>query len=270
MINESINFLYYLPFIFGLCWGSFLKLCIDRLPRNKSIIFPNSECFQCNKPLLFFDKIPIISWVILKRRCRFCNVIIPSSYPLVELFVGCLIALVFYIFSNPITIIVYCIFFSLLIIGSGIDLKELWIPDFVSLGGILLGLILSYFIPSLHGSDISEIGLLHSFKGLVTGSGILFTIGYFAKLILKQDAMGMGDIKLLGAIGAFIGWKGVIFCIFFASLIALIISILLVFLKKKSLRDQIPFGPYLSIASILYILLEIQIHNIFTQSLFLY
>ena len=262
----------YLPIIFllGLCWGSFLKLCIDRIPKNKSIILPSSECFSCNKPLRFYHNIPIISWIILKRRCSYCNVIIPYSYPLTELIVACLISLLFNTFSYLPIIIIYTIFFSLLVIGSGIDLKEFWIPDTVSIGGIFLGLVFSYFFPILHSTTDNLDGLLSSIIGFISGSAILILIAYLAKIILHKNGMGMGDVKLLGAIGAFTGWKGVIFSIFFGSLVALLISFIFIFLRKKSLRDQVPFGPYLSFACIIYILSKSQILNIFTDSLFLY
>lgn len=260
----------YLPIIFllGLCWGSFLKLCIDRIPKNKSIILPSSECLSCKKPLRFYYNIPIISWIILKRRCSCGNVVIPYSYPLTELIVAFLITLLFYSFSYLPVIIIYTIFFSLLVIGSGIDLKEFWIPDTVSVGGIFLGLLFSYFFPVLHSNTDNLDGLLSSFIGFCSGSGILMLVAFLAKIILHKDGMGMGDVKLLGAIGAFTGLKGVIFSIFFGSLIALIISFILIFLRKKSIKDQVPFGPYLSFACIIYILSKAQIFNIFTDSIF--
>ena len=260
----NIDVYHFLLFIFGACWGSFLNVCIIRVSNGKSIILPSSSCFKCNNKINFFDKIPILSWILLLGKCRCKMVKIPKIYLFMELFVAVLTLCIVFAYSLSPLSLIYGIFFSLLIVGSGVDIKQKWIPDTVTIGGIFFGLVCSYIFPKLHGCEVNIDSLILSIKGFLVGSSILLFIGIIGKLILKTDAMGMGDVKLLGAIGTFVGIEGIFFCLFTASLIALIISQILFFMKKRSFRDEIPFGPYLSVSCIIWILFNLSNLNLFT------
>ena len=260
---------YFLLFVFGACWGSFLNVCIIRLANEKSIIFPSSVCLTCDKKILFYHKIPLISWIFLSGKCSCKKSKIPIIYFFMELFVPLLFLFIVFVYSFSIISLIYGIFFSLLIVGSGVDLKQKWIPDTVTLGGIFLGLTCSYFFPRIHGCEVNLSSLIMSAKGFLLGSSLLLLVGFIGKLILKTDAMGMGDVKLLGAIGSFIGIKGMFFCLFTGSLLAVIVSQILFLAKKRSFKEEIPFGPYLSISCIAWILFKLSDLNLFTfDSLF--
>jgi len=260
----SIDVNYFLLFVFGACWGSFLNVCIIRLVNEKSIIFPASMCLACNKKIIFYHKIPILSWIFLLGKCSCKKSNIPIIYFFMELFIPLLFLYIVFIYSFSIISLIYGIFFSLLIVGSGVDLKQKWIPDTVTIGGIFLGLTSSYFFPKIHGCEINLSSLIISVKGFLLGSSLLLLVGFIGKLILKTDAMGMGDVKLLGAIGSFVGIEGMFFCLFAGSLFAVIISQLLFLMSKRSFRDEIPFGPYLSFSCIAWILFELSDLNLFT------
>ena len=260
----NIDVYYFLLFIFGACWGSFLNVCIIRVANGKSIIFPSSLCLVCNKKISFYDKIPIISWIFLKGKCRNCKSKINIIYLFMELFIAVLMLCIVFTYSLSPLSLIYGIFFSLLIVGSGVDIKQKWIPDTVTIGGIFFGLVCSYIFPKLHGCEINFDSLILSLKGFLVGISILLFVGIIGKLILKTDAMGMGDVKLLGAIGTFVGIEGIFFCLFTASFIALIISQILFLMKKRSFKDEIPFGPYLSVSCIVWILLNLSNLNLFT------
>lgn len=268
--NKMIGILYSPIFIFiiSACWGSFLHLCIIRIPKGESIVTPRSYCRTCKKKLYIYQNLPLLSWIFLKGKCQFCKKKIKSRYFITELFVAFIFTFLFFSYSLQWILLPYFIFCSLLIIGSGIDIDEHWIPDTITLGSILLGLIFSFIMPDLHREETNIAGLKESIIGLIVGLGILIMIGIAGKLILKRDSMGMGDVKLLGAIGSFLGWEAVIFIIFFASLLGLLSTCYLILTRKQSLKDEIPFGPYLTAASLFCILTNIQPLKIFTDYYF--
>ena len=150
-MNELIYFLFI--FIFSACWGSFLHLCIIRIPKKESIIFPSSHCLYCNKALSISDNIPLLGWAYLKGKCKYCGKKIGLRYFLTESISTIVFSCLFYVYFFEWVLIPYFLFCSLLIIGSGIDFDEYWIPDTVTIGSILLGLIFSIIMPQLHGFD---------------------------------------------------------------------------------------------------------------------
>ena len=244
----------YLPWValLGMCWGSFLYVCALRIPSGISIVSPASRCPVCGKPLRSVDKIPLLSWLFLRGRCRHCQTPISAAYPLSELISGTVFLLLWSTNAVDWVWVAYITLFSLLFVGSWVDLKERWIPDRCSLGAILLGIGFSIWLPQLHGTTEIAVSVLCSLIGVMVGSGILFLIGALGKALLKREAMGLGDVKIMGGIGAFLGWEAVLFCLFFSSLIALIVHLGMRVCGQGEHAQEIPFGPYLSVAALLW------------------
>ncbi len=248
-MNYSI---YLLPdcitFIFGLCIGSFINVCIYRLPReDMNIHHPRrSFCPACLEQLRFWENIPLISYIFLRGRCRSCKTSISLRYPLVELISACFAVAVSLKFGLTLTGLIYYILLSSLVIITFIDLDYQIIPNVISLPGIIIGFIASFYLPGMSGQE--------SFLGILIGGGLFFLIAYVFVKIRGIDGMGMGDVKLLAMLGAFLGLKGVMFIIFISSVIGTLSGILVMIQNRSfTLQQKIPFGPFLSIAAMLYI-----------------
>ncbi|MGH7801551.1 MAG: prepilin peptidase [Thermodesulfobacteriota bacterium] len=255
-------------FILGSVIGSFLNVCICRLPRRESIIFPHSHCKSCGALIKLYDIIPIASYLILLGRCRACGSRISPTYLVVELLSGVVSALLVWRFGISLTSLFYLIFLFSLIVVTFIDLELMIIPNVITLPGIITGLIynvlntnwvtLQMDFSSIHYtlSDFlrisDEVDIIGSILGIVLGGGILYFIGFIYEAIKKREGMGMGDVKLLAMIGAFIGWKGVIFVAFLSSLFGVLVGITIIFFKKGDLKYAIPYGPFLSLAAAFY------------------
>ena len=235
-----------LVFMFGMCIGSFLNVCIHRLPSSMSIINPSrSFCPQCNSAIQFYDNIPVFSYLWLKGRCRNCKASISLRYPLVELMAGILAIAILFMFGLTLEGVVYFVLISSLLVITFIDIDHKIIPDIITLPGIPIGLAASIVLPDMTFKS--------SLLGLLVGGGSLLLVAWTYSLITQKEGMGGGDIKLLGMIGTFIGWKGVIFTIFAASLTGTFVGIIVMLLKGKNLKFAIPFGPFLSIGAMSYI-----------------
>ena len=241
-------------FIFGACLGSFLNVCIYRIPAELSVVKPRSRCPKCLTNLAWRDNIPIFGWIFLGGKCRYCKESIPVRYPAVELLTALLFAAFWWQYSYDILLVPYLILAFGLLLGSFVDLDEMWIPDRVTIGGMIVGPILSFLIPSMHAQTGHLGGLIQSLLGLGLGFGSLWLVSFFGKLILKKDAMGFGDVKLMGALGAFLGWEAVLFIIFISSLLGSIVGISLILAGKRELQGRIPFGPYIAAAALIWML----------------
>jgi leader peptidase (prepilin peptidase) / N-methyltransferase len=241
-----------LIFVFGMCIGSFLNVCIYRLPTSKSIVDPpRSICPGCNNPIRFYDNIPVLSYFWLKGRCRNCDAPISFRYPMVELITGIVAMGLLFKFGLSLEGLVYFVFISSLIVITFIDLDHQIIPDIITLPGIPIGLIVSFALP--------QISFKSSVLGLLMGGGSLWLVAWAYSLIAKRDGMGGGDIKLLAMIGTLIGWQGVIFTIFASSVMGSIVGITIMLIKGKNMKFAIPFGPFLSIGAIAYVFLGSEI-----------
>jgi len=232
-------------FIFGAIVGSFLNVCIYRLPRDKSIIVPNSFCPHCEKPIKYYDNVPILSYIILRGKCRYCNAKISIKYPIVEFITASLFTLLYEINGLSLELPVMMLFVALLIVISFIDLEFQIIPDVLSIGGLTAGFLLSFTRPVF--------GFLDALYGILLGGGVLFAIAYGYQLLRKREGMGGGDIKLLGMIGAFCGIRGVLFSLMAGSLIGTLVGLPLMIVKKKDTKYAIPFGPFLSLGALLFV-----------------
>ena len=233
--------------IFGLCVGSFLNVCIYRIPDDsKSINNPSrSICLNCGYTLKFYDNIPILSYIQLKGRCRQCQASISWRYPLVELLTGLGALSIFLKSGLTLATLIYFIFIACLLVITFIDLDHRIIPDVITLPGILVFFVMALAVP--------DITLKNSLIGLLIGGGSLWAVAFIYKLVTGKDGMGGGDIKLLAMMGVLIGWQGVLFTIFISSAIGAITGLLVMLIQKGNLKLAIPFGPFLAIGAVAYI-----------------
>ena len=229
--------------ILGAMVGSFLNVCIYRLPKEESIIWPRSHCPTCKKIIRFYDNIPLISYLLLRGRCRHCKGPISFQYPLVEGITALSSLFLIIKFGPSLSYLFYFAFVAALIVITVIDLYHQIIPDGISLPGIGVGLLASLVIP--------QITFLNSLMGILLGGGSLFLVATLYEWIFKREGMGGGDVKLLAMIGAFLGWKAVILTILLSSMIGSITGILIMILKGKDFKYAIPFGPFLSMGAVI-------------------
>ncbi len=233
------------PFIFGAVVGSFLNVCIYRIPLKLSIVSPASRCPTCSRPIHFYNNVPIVSYIILRGRCASCGTPISFVYPFVEALTGLFALSLFIKYGLSVELFVYFVFISALIVITFIDLKHQMIPDAISIPGIAAGLALSFFVPSMKA--------LNSFFGIILGAGALFAVAEAYYRFAGKEGMGGGDIKLLGMIGGFIGWKGVIVTLLIGSFSGAIIGSIFMFIFRKDSKYPIPFGPFLAAGAIIYL-----------------
>jgi leader peptidase (prepilin peptidase)/N-methyltransferase len=235
-------------FIFGAVVGSFLNVCIFRLPAETSIVKPRSQCPHCHHPIRFYDNIPIISFIVLRGKCRDCGGKISWRYPLVELITALLALLLFLKFGLTLIFLTFFIFTAVLIVITFIDLDHQIIPDILTLPGIPI-----FFLAAIFLLDRPwKLPWLEALLGLLIGGGILFTIAFVYELISKREGMGGGDIKLLAMIGGFLGWKSLMFVLLFSSFSGVIVGITAMIIKKQDMKYAVPFGPFLSAAAVAY------------------
>jgi leader peptidase (prepilin peptidase)/N-methyltransferase len=229
--------------LFGAMIGSFLNVFICRLPKEESIITPGSHCPQCSKPIRWYDNIPLVSFLLLRGKCRNCHRSISVQYPLVEGITALLSLLLFIRFGPSLNYVIYFAFVAALVVITVIDLHHQIIPDMISLPGIGVGLLASWILP---GTSV-----VNALLGLLLGGGSLFLVATVYEWLFKREGMGGGDVKLLAMIGAFLGWKAVILTILLSSLIGSIVGIAVILWKGRDFKYAIPFGPFLSLGAVI-------------------
>lgn len=239
-------------FIFGAIAGSFLNVCIYRVPRGESLVLPASHCPQCGAAVRAYDNIPILSYLILGGNCRACKARISPKYPAVEFISALLTLFLFLKFGFSLTFVFLFVLCAALIVITFIDLEHRIIPDVISIPGIALGFIFSFFIDDLSMLN-RTLGWSNSLIGIIAGGGSLLAVAFVYQLITKKEGMGGGDIKLLAMMGAFLGWKSVPFIVFASSLLGSVIGITLMLVQKKDAKLAIPFGPFLALGAVIYI-----------------
>ncbi len=243
---------YIIVFILGSIWGSFSNVCIHRLPDNKGVVRGRSYCPSCKKQIRWYDNIPIFSYVLLKAKCRDCSAKINVKYFLVELVCALSFVWFFYLFGLSLTTLLFFILSIFFVIIFFIDLKHFIIPNELTFPLMAIGLFKS-FDPNLNQYLFPN--FLNSVIGGVAGYLIIWMIIFIYKRLRNKEGMGLGDAKLLSAIGFWFGWISIPFILFFSSFIALILAIPSLMNKSKNLSSQIPFGPYLILGCVLYLLL---------------
>jgi leader peptidase (prepilin peptidase)/N-methyltransferase len=228
-------------FVFGLLIGSFLNVCIARLPEEESVVTPGSRCPSCHTAIRWFDNVPLLSYAVLGGRCRTCRTSISWRYPLVEFTTAALFALqVWWLPADPILIGHHLLFTALLVVLFGTDYDVQRLPDVITLPGIIAGVALSVWVAP---------GPLASVLGAISGAAILLLVRWSWKRLTGIDGMGLGDVKMLAMIGAFLGWRQVGVVLFLASLAGAIIGVALAATGRKSLQARLPFGTFLAVAA---------------------
>jgi leader peptidase (prepilin peptidase)/N-methyltransferase len=268
MTDQDIRF-YLLLFacfstFFGACVGSFLNVCIYRIPRDESVVKPRSHCPHCGSLIPWYLNIPVLSWLCLRGKCASCKGPISFRYTLVELLTAFLFLSVFIQWVSPhalhmapiihpFVVPIYWLFLGGLVLGTFVDFEHFIIPDSVTIGGMVAGPILSALVPALHNETVWWRGLMDSGIGLATGFGVLLAIAWIGEKVFKKEAMGFGDVKLMGAIGAFLGWEATLFTVFLSSLLGSVSGVILIAVGNAKLQSRIPFGPYLSAAAAIWV-----------------
>jgi leader peptidase (prepilin peptidase)/N-methyltransferase len=266
-------------FVFGACIGSFLNVVIYRVPKGESVVTPGSHC-GCGQPIKWYDNIPIVSWLLLRGRARCCGRPFSVRYPAIELLTALLFLACWRSYA-PGVAICGAIFLSALIAATFIDLDHMIIPEVFTIGLAVFGVLLSFWVPALHGEH-SGYFLVDAMRsaadavvGLLIGSAVILWIALLAETVLKKEAMGFGDVKFVGAIGAFCGWKGAVFAIFGGAVVGTV-WIMIAWLWEKvtgrrstvapptetpegeptdlAFGAHVPFGPMLAIGGALYFL----------------
>jgi leader peptidase (prepilin peptidase)/N-methyltransferase len=227
--------------LFGLCIGSFLNVVIYRLPLGQSLATPPSRCRTCGYSLRWFDNIPVLSWVLLRGRCRQCGPRVSWQYPVVELVTGALFVLV--VWLTPVgplmasRLVLVCILIALF----GIDLEHQILPNSITLPAIAIGVLLSLIAPP---------GWKDALIGVVLGGGILYAIAWGYYLWRREEGMGMGDVKMLAMIGAFLGWKAVLVTLVLSSFAGAFIGLGLMAVQRGTMKYALPFGTFLAIGAV--------------------
>lgn len=223
--------------LFGALIGSFLNVCIYRLPRHESIAWPGSHCPACSHAIAWYDNIPIVSYLILAGQCRHCGVRIPFHYPVVEALNSLGYMGIHWVFGPSWEAMVYGLLYSSLLVVAGTDLSHKIIPNVITFPGILIGLI--------SAATILPLGLVNGLLGLLVGGGILWVLAWASPYLFGKEGMGGGDIKLLAMIGAFLGWKPAVMTIMVGSFLGSLVGVTLIAAKVIKREDYIPFGPFL-------------------------
>ena len=245
--------------ILGALWGSFANVCIVRLPKNKGVVGGRSKCPKCKKQIVWYDNIPIISYLLLNGKCRKCKKPISFQYVIVELISAISFISIYSIYGLSLTTLLLCILSLGFIIIFFIDLEHFIIPDVITFPLMALGFIKS-FDPNLNSMFPNYI---ISIVGGIFGYVIIWAFIYFYKQVRKKEGMGLGDAKLLAVIGFWFGIQSIPFVIFFSSTIALISVLPALINKSKKMSSQIPFGPYIIAGNLLYLILQNKINSLF-------
>tara|TARA_B100000242_G_scaffold76602_1_gene49957 strand:+ start:1402 stop:2154 length:753 start_codon:yes stop_codon:yes gene_type:complete len=244
---------YIIAFVFGSIWGSFANVCIYRLPANKNVATGRSCCPNCNKLIKWYDNIPIISFLFLQGVCRNCSKKINTQYLLVELISGFSFAICYYFFGISITTLLFFILTICFVIIFFIDLKHFIIPNELTITLMVIG-ILKSIDPDLNNEIFPN--FINSVLGGVIGYMLIWLIILFYKKVRNKEGMGLGDAKLLSAIGFWFGWVSLPFILFFSSFIALVSVLPDLIKNKKNLTSQIPFGPFIILGTVSYLFVK--------------
>jgi len=233
-----------LVIVVGLALGSFSNVCIYRIPQRKSILFPNSFCPKCGKKIRFYDNIPILSYLILRGRCRDCKTKIPLQYPLVEFLTAALLTLAYLRFGLSWDFAARGILIIVMILTFFIDLKHRIIPDTLTLPGVVLGFLMSFVV--------SSPSVWNSLLGIAVGGGMFYLAAILGELLFKKESMGGGDIKLAMMLGAFLGWQNIVLILLISSFLGSLIGGAALLLSKDVKQTRIiPFGPFLALGAVI-------------------
>jgi len=250
--------------LFGLLIGSFLNVCILRIPADKSIVMPGSSCPKCGKAIAPYDNIPVVSWLVLGGKCRNCKTKISAMYPAVEFLTGLLFLACYFVFGLTVDALKWAVFSALLVVLTITDLRERILPDEINFFGLGAGLLFSFFTRPIDGTALwlanrwfdfpppqPVLSFADSILGAAAGSGLLWVVaeGYFR--LRGREGMGLGDVKMMAAVGAFFGLQRTLMTILAGSLLGSVIGTLLIAISKKGRDYELPFGTFLGAGALL-------------------
>ncbi len=241
MILNSI-----IVFLVGIVIGSFLNVSIYRIPKGESISYPGSHCMACQHPLGRFDLIPIVSYLCLKGKCRYCGEKISGRYLFIELITGLSFVAVFLRFGISIEGIIYALFIAVLIVLTMIDYDYMLLPTSVIWSGVILGVFLRIFQTVLHKNPEY---LISSLLAAALGYSFFYAVFYMAKLLFKKEGLGFGDVRLIGMLGIYLSIPLILLTIFISSILASIYGIIILYIKKKN--EPFPFGPFINLGAVI-------------------
>jgi leader peptidase (prepilin peptidase) / N-methyltransferase len=227
--------------LIGLNIGSFLNVCIYRIPRGESVVHPPSRCMSCGKRLAPWHNIPVLSWLVLRGRCAYCRAPVSARYPAIETLTAMVFALHGLFFELDALLVVRLAFAAALIVLAFIDLDHRILPNPITLTGVVAGVVASFFLPP---------GWKASLIGVAIGGGALWVIGEAYFRLRGIEGMGMGDVKMLGMVGAFLGWKAVLVTLVLASFAGAFVGLVMLRLQTNAMKYQLPFGTFLSAAAL--------------------
>jgi len=226
---------------FGLIWGSFVNVLIYRLPRDHSVVFPPSACPSCQKPIAPYDNIPVLSYLLLLGHCRNCGARIPLRYPLVELLVATASLAGYFRQGFSLEYVIELGFAAAMLVLIFIDYDHRILPNIITIPGTFIGLLLAFFR--------QPITLTEALLGAVLGAGLLLAVAEVYFRLRKTEGLGMGDVKMMAMVGAFLGWKGVLLTLFAGSLLGSLVGLALMATQGKDLKTALPFGTFLGMAA---------------------
>jgi len=251
-------------FVFGAMIGSFLNVCIVRLPNNESIVQPSSHCPGCKTPLRFYDNIPLISYLVLLGRCRSCRVRISARYFAVELLTALLAVALYRAFGLGLAFFAGLVFVAALIVVSFIDLAVRIVPDVISLPGIIIGLVFSILGTYVIDDPFELIPTpVSAFLGVIIGGGFLLLLAWLYEKFTGVEGMGGGDVKLLAMMGAFLGWPSIPLILFFASVGGSVVGLSAMLFRGVGRRYALPFAPFLCLGALFYVFFGKQVVAIY-------
>jgi leader peptidase (prepilin peptidase)/N-methyltransferase len=249
----------------GLVVGSFLNVCIYRLPRNESVAWPGSHCTTCDRELSWFENIPVLSWVVLGGRCRTCRKPISMRYPIVEAITGVLFVIAYFVFGLTLLLVVRLLFTCAMIVLFAIDLEHQILPNEITLPGIVVGFALSFFVPPIAPGNLA--GWQSSLIALLVGGLFPFLIAEAYARIRGKEGMGMGDFKMLAMVGAFLGWPIVWLTIILSCALGIVIGGGALLVSRRGFGTRIAFGTFIAVAALICAYAEVPVLRVYDQAL---
>jgi len=242
-------------FVVGACVGSFLNVCIYRIPLDVSVVSPGSHCSSCGTPIPWYNNLPIVSWFLLRGRAACCGVRIDRRYWMIELITALAFAAIYWKFhSQGLGVVLsYALMTGGLIVASAIDMDHFIIPDRFTLGGAVAGMVCSTLVPALQGQTTAFAGFTESLRGAFVGGFVLWAVAMIGSKVFRKEAMGMGDVKFIAGMGAFLGWTSILWIIPVSAFIGSIFGIGMIFGKGGTWGTRMPYGPFLAIAAFFWL-----------------
>jgi leader peptidase (prepilin peptidase)/N-methyltransferase len=280
---QSENVIGAAVFLLGLMIGSFLNVCILRIPRGESIVRPNSRCPNCHAAIMPYDNVPVLSWLFLGGKCRNCKVKISPLYPSIELLTGGLFLLCYLLFGASIQAAKWAALSALLVVLTATDIRERILPDAVNLTGFVIAMAVSFFLAPTDGAAMwisnrifdfppprPVLSVVDALLGALVGSGLLWIVGEGYFRLRGKEGMGLGDVKMMGMVGAFLGVKRTLLTVLFGSLLGSLIGIVIVLATRKDRDYELPFGAFLGAGALLVVFFGTPVLNWYQSLLYVH